>query len=74
MSKKIFGPLNEPLHKDPLLLCTMIIVGILVIGITYVCNSITIIILLSLLVFFAGILTYCYIKNYIINNQNKDKL
>lgn len=52
----------------------MIIVGILMIGITYVCNSITIIILLSLLVFFAGILAYCYIKNYIINNQNKDKL
>lgn len=74
MRKNFFGPLNEPLYKDPLLLCTMIIVGILVIGITYVCNSITIIILLSLLVFFAGILAYCYIKNYIINNQNKDKL
>lgn len=74
MRKNFFGPLNEPLQKDPLLLCIMIIVGILVIGITYVCNSIPIIIILSLLVFSTGILAYCYIKNYIIDNQNKDKL
>ena len=39
------------------------------IGITFICNSIPIIILVSLLVFFASILVYCYIKNYIITNK-----
>lgn len=60
--KKIFRPLKEPLQKDPLLLCIMIIVGFLTIGITFICNSIPVIILLSLLVFFASILAYCYTK------------
>ncbi len=71
--KKFFRPLKQPLRKDPLLLCMMIMVGFLMIGITLVLNSVPIIILLSLLVFFASILAYCSIENYIINRQSKKK-
>ncbi len=71
MGKNFFSPLKEPLQKDFLLLCIMIIDGFLAIGITFVFTSIPIIVILSLLVFFASILAYCYIKNHIINNLNK---
>lgn len=71
MNKDFFKPLKEPLQKDHLLLSISIIVGVLVIGITFICHSIPTIILLSLLVFCAAILAYCYIKNNTANDSNK---
>ena len=73
MGKNFFSPLKKPLQKDVLLLCMMIIDGFLAIGITFVCTSTPIIVILSLLVFFASILAYCCIKNYITNNLNKKR-
>ena len=67
--KNFFKPLMKPVQKDHLLLCTMIIVGILPLGIASIFNSVTIITLLSFLGFFACILTYCYTKDYISKHQ-----
>lgn len=74
MKKDFFYPLKEPLTKDPLLLYIMILVGVMIIGFVYCFNSLPLIVLLSLSVFFVSMLVYCYIKNHIINNQNKKKL
>ena len=52
----------KPFTKDPFLLLLMILTGIVIIGIAYYCESILLIVLLSLSVFIASVLIYCFCK------------
>lgn len=62
MTKDFFNPLKKPFTKDPFLLLLMILTGIVIIGIAYYCESILLIVLLSLFVFIASVLIYCFCK------------
>lgn len=70
MGNNFFSPLKEPLTNDMILLCIMVLSGVAMIGIVYSCNSLSIIILLSLLMALVSVIAYCCIRKFI-NNQNK---
>ena len=58
-----FRVLRQPMDKDPLLLFLIILMGTFIILISCVCESLPIILLLSLSVFIVTVLLYCFIKN-----------
>ena len=58
-----FRPLRQPMDKDPLLLFLIILMGTFIILISRVCESLPVILLLSLSVFTVTVLLYCFIKN-----------
>lgn len=58
-----FRPLRQPMDKDPLLLFLIILMGTFIILISCVCESLPVILLLSLSVFIVTVLLYCFIKN-----------
>ena len=58
-----FRPLRQPMDKDPLLLFFIILMGTFIILISRVCESLPVILLLSLSVFTVTVLLYCFIKN-----------
>ena len=58
-----FRPLRQPMDKDPLLLLLIILMGTLIIVISQACESLPVILLLSLSVFIITVLLYCFIKN-----------
>ena len=58
-----FRPLRQPMDKDPLLLFLIILMGTFIILISRVCESLPVILLLSLSVFIVTVLLYCFIKN-----------
>lgn len=66
MTKDFFNPLKKPFTKDPFLLLLMILTGIVIIGIAYYCESILLIVLLSLSVFIASVLIYCFCKKTVV--------
>ena len=55
-----FRPLRQPMDKDPLLLFLIILMGTFI---SRVCESLPVILLLSLSVFTVTVLLYCFIKN-----------
>lgn len=55
--------LRQPMDKDPLLLFLIILMGTFIILISRVCESLPVILLLSLSVFIVTVLLYCFIKN-----------
>lgn len=57
-----FRPLRQPMDKDPLLLFLIILMGTFIILISCVCESLPVILLLSLSVFIVTVLLYCFIK------------
>lgn len=61
--KDFFRPLRQPMDKDPLLLFLIILMGTFIILISCVCESLPVILLLSLSVFIVTVLLYCFIKN-----------
>ncbi len=61
--KDFFRPLRQPMDKDPLLLFLIILMGTFIILISRVCESLPVILLLSLSVFTVTVLLYCFIKN-----------
>lgn len=58
-----FRVLRQPMDKDPLLLFLIILMGTFIILISCVCESLPVILLLSLSVFTVTVLLYCFIKN-----------
>lgn len=58
-----FRVLRQPMDKDPLLLFPIILMGTFIILISRVCESLPVILLLSLSVFTVTVLLYCFIKN-----------
>ena len=58
-----FRPLRQPMDKDSLLLFFIILMGTFIILISRVCESLPVILLLSLSVFTVTVLLYCFIKN-----------
>ena len=58
-----FRVLRQPMDKDPLLLFLIILMGTFIILISCVCESLPVILLLSLSVFIVTVLLYCFIKN-----------
>ena len=58
-----FRVLRQPMDKDPLLLFLIILMGTFIILISRVCESLPVILLLSLSVFIVTVLLYCFIKN-----------
>lgn len=58
-----FRPLRQPMDKDPLLLFLIILMGTFIILTSCVCESLPVILLLSLSVFIVTVLLYCFIKN-----------
>ena len=58
-----FRPLRQPMDKDPLLLFLIILIGTFIILISCICESLPVILLLSLSVFIVTVLLYCFIKN-----------
>lgn len=58
-----FRPLRQPMDKDPLLLLLIILMGTFIILTSCVCESLPVILLLSLSVFIITVLLYCFIKN-----------
>lgn len=61
--KDFFRPLRQPMDKDPLLLFLIILMGTFIILTSCVCESLPVILLLSLSVFIVTVLLYCFIKN-----------
>lgn len=61
--KDFFRPLRQPMDKDPLLLLLIILMGTFIILTSCVCESLPVILLLSLSVFIITVLLYCFIKN-----------
>lgn len=61
--KDFFRPLRQPMDKDPLLLFLIILMGTFIILTSCVCESLPVILLLSLSVFTVTVLLYCFIKN-----------
>lgn len=61
--KDFFRPLRQPMDKDSLLLFLIILMGTFIILISCVCESLPVILLLSLSVFIVTVLLYCFIKN-----------
>lgn len=61
--KDFFRPLRQPMDKDPLLLLLIILMGTFIIVISQVCESLPVILLLSLSVFIVTVLLYSLIKN-----------
>ena len=57
-----FRVLRQPMDKDPLLLFLIILMGTFIILISCVCESLPVILLLSLSVFIVTVLLYCFIK------------
>lgn len=74
MNKDFFNPLKEPLTKDPVLLCVMILAGVIITLVACSFNSLPLVILLSLATIFVAILAYCFIKRRFINRQGKRNL
>lgn len=58
-----FRPLRQTMDKDPLLLFLIILMGTFIILISCVCESLPVILLLSLSVFIVTVQLYCFIKN-----------
>ena len=58
-----FRVLRQPMDKDPLLLFLIILMGTFIILISCVCESLPVILLLSLSVFIITVQLYCFIKN-----------
>ena len=58
-----FRVLRQPMDKDPLLLFLIILMGTFIILISRVCESLPVILLLSLSVFTVTVLLHCFIKN-----------
>lgn len=58
-----FRVLRQPMDKDPLLLFLIILMGTFIILTSCVCESLPVILLLSLSVFTVTVLLYCFIKN-----------
>lgn len=58
-----FRVLRQPMDKDPLLLFLIILMGTFIILTSCVCESLPVILLLSLSVFIVTVLLYCFIKN-----------
>lgn len=58
-----FRVLRQPMYKDPLLLFLIILMGTFIILISRVCESLPVILLLSLSVFIVTVQLYCFIKN-----------
>lgn len=58
-----FRPLRQTMDKDPLLLFLIILMGTFIILTSCVCESLPVILLLSLSVFTVTVLLYCFIKN-----------
>lgn len=61
--KDFFRVLRQPMDKDPLLLFLIILMGTFIILTSCVCESLPVILLLSLSVFIVTVLLYCFIKN-----------
>lgn len=61
--KDFFRPLRQPMDKDSLLLFLIILMGTFIILTSCVCESLPVILLLSLSVFTVTVLLYCFIKN-----------
>lgn len=61
--KDFFRPLRQTMDKDPLLLFLIILMGTFIILTSCVCESLPVILLLSLSVFIVTVLLYCFIKN-----------
>lgn len=62
-SNDFFRVLRQPMDKDPLLLFLIILMGTFIILTSCVCESLPVILLLSLSVFIVTVLLYCFIKN-----------